>query len=643
MACIVCMFDLVNQVVMSDDEKELLKEMLAFFEPGQAEKEMLALLEKGQAERQESLSRVQKAEESLSRVSVLLSQACPRAGESASVQSQAAPAAPQSKASRMRQWVDANRNANTRRAYESGWKGFARYLQEEGVGETELREEDIADYLRVRLEEQRVAAATLAADRAAIGDRLKFTPLKGLHLAPLVCETLRICMNGAAQSVQKQHMSSELMREWVALQEESGRAEAREAWMERRNLALLLLMMAGMLRESEAVALRVDDLQLEQSTETGVGKAAAEVAEPRASTALLLTIRSSKTDQAGKGSTVVLSANSEEPALCPVRRVQEYLLARKQAGVNSEFLFCRQDGGALSPSTPCGIVQRMVAAVNERAKRLEGAEDKWGPPTAYGSHSMRRGGVTEARANGVDMLDIQRHGRWSSLAVLGYVGPTREEQLGVTQQMFRSPAASPSKTAPASGGSGARAATARRKLVFPARTVDFKLALAAKAAKEAAASGSGAARADAESEERKSEASVKLPEQSLSSATGAPPASGALVSRSAKRKSRALSSSSESSDGESSLLAAQEFESWQAGYGSDASAAASERSNGERRASAEADFDSDAAPPRKRNRPTRARLAGGARHAAADTKEKARVKQGQKSKAKSNASKANKK
>ena len=106
-----------------------------------------------------------------------------------------------SKLERMQQWVRNNRNHNTHRTYESGWNGFKRYLDEEGTSEKKVTVADIADYLRKRFEEDRVAAATLAGDRAAIGDHFRFEPgMSGLHIDPLVSETLRIAMNGVCRS-----------------------------------------------------------------------------------------------------------------------------------------------------------------------------------------------------------------------------------------------------------------------------------------------------------------------------------------------------------------------------------------------------------------------------------------------------------
>ena len=90
----------------------------------------------------------------------------------------------------------------------------------------------------------------------------------------------------------------------------------------------------------------------------------------------------------------------------------------------------------MSSSTPCGIVQRAVKQANAEAEAGGFGVDRWGDPEAYGSHSLRRGGVTTARANGVSMLDIQKHGRWKSLTVFSYVGTTAAEQLAVTNSFL---------------------------------------------------------------------------------------------------------------------------------------------------------------------------------------------------------------
>ena len=162
------------------------------------------------------------------------------------------------KETRMQEWVRANKNPNTRRTYESGWKGFKRYLEAEGIAESTIQPVNMADYLRERMESG-VSAATLGSDRASIADHFKYdVRLANLHLHALVADTLRICCNKGAQSKPKQHMSAELLEEILHQHE---RVDA-DDWLEERNMTLFLFMMLGFLRESEAVELRMEDVQI---------------------------------------------------------------------------------------------------------------------------------------------------------------------------------------------------------------------------------------------------------------------------------------------------------------------------------------------------------------------------------------------
>jgi site-specific recombinase XerD len=339
---------------------------------------------------------------------------------------------------KMKEWVRLSGNVNTRRTYDSGFRGFTRYMDEESMSIAQLRPCDIADYLRLRAEEGNVAASTIAGDRAAIGDGLKNTVAKGMHLDPLVKATMKICMNGAAQSKPKQHVSAELMQTLV----ERLHATVNADWMEQRNVALVLTMMLGMLRESEAVEIRMEDVKVKFSEQ------AAAAAGDGAAESVSLLIRGSKTDQAKKGVSVMLSANNTDTMMCPVRILSRYVKARTTAGVVTEYLFAKNNGDAMAKSTPCGIIQRLVKEANQTAMRDEGIEEKWGSPELYGSHSLRRGGVTAARASGVEMLEIQRHGRWRSMTVWGYVGPTDAQQKQVTANIFGRGAHKNSMSAP---------------------------------------------------------------------------------------------------------------------------------------------------------------------------------------------------
>ena len=369
-----------------------------------------------------------------------------RAGAAAS----SAPAAASSSSSsgyrsakqqKVAEWIARNRNAGTSRTYASGWAGFARYLQQEGVAEGRVQECDVADYLRWRVEEMKVSAATVAADRAAIADHFKHTTLKGVTQGGMVADVVAVLRTKAQPSKPKMHMSAELMREIIRGHDATcEKLSLQQRWIGERNMCMMLVMLMGFLRESEAAALTTADLGIRTVEVKGGSKQV-----------LHVTITKSKTDQARVGAVVLLGGNAAEPAICPVVRYERFLQARDAAGVVSDMLFPANSGVAMSASTPCGIVKRAVQAANEEAEKNGFGANRWGDAATYGSHSMRRGGVTTARANGVSMLDIQRHGRWKSLVVFSYVGQTPEEQLAVTNAFL----------GPESGGDGQAAAASK--------------------------------------------------------------------------------------------------------------------------------------------------------------------------------------
>ena len=57
----------------------------------------------------------------------------------------------------------------------------------------------------------------------------------------------------------------------------------------------------------------------------------------------------------------------------------------------------------LAKTTPTAIIKKFLHTISI-------------DPEPYGSHSLRRGGVTAAVAAGVDILVLARHGNWRSSA-----------------------------------------------------------------------------------------------------------------------------------------------------------------------------------------------------------------------------------
>jgi site-specific recombinase XerD len=158
-----------------------------------------------------------------------------------------------------------------------------------------------------------------------------------------------------------------------------------------RDRAILVLGFAGAFRRSELVALDLDDV-----VENGDG--------------LIVTIRRSKTDQEGEGTSIGLPYGSD-PSTCPVRTLRAWLDA---AAIDDGAIFRRVDrwgnvGGRLSG--------RAVATVVQRTAEAAGLD-----PARLGGHSLRAGLITSAVEAGAQEWRVMRHSRHKSVHVFrGYV------------------------------------------------------------------------------------------------------------------------------------------------------------------------------------------------------------------------------
>ncbi len=339
-------------------------------------------------------------------------------------------------------FIGGNRNKNTALTYAGGWKRFQGYLTRVRVAVEEVTEVEVAAFLQERWQVDGVKSSTLQADKAAIADGLKVHK-NSAAAGRMVTEMMAVLATKAEPPTPKRHMSLELMRDILkSLKREGDVAAAgasppaiRRALLARRNYCLLVFMLLGMLRASEAVDLEEGDVVLESNV------SAAGVQET-----VSLFIRRSKGDQERKGEEVRLGQNKGDELACPVGAYKRYqdLKASHRVGKPTDAFFSQLDGMPLAVATPNHIVKNAVNDENQRWQRATGEEQHFGSHDEYGSHSMRRGGVTLARDSGVSMLDIQRHGRWKSLLVFDYVGRTLEQQLAVTAKLMQAPVRSAS-------------------------------------------------------------------------------------------------------------------------------------------------------------------------------------------------------
>ena len=176
-----------------------------------------------------------------------------------------------------------------------------------------------------------------------------------------------------------------------------------------RDYFMLLLMTAGMLRESELVHIRTQDMWLDEISPGGH--------------VLFVFIEKSKTDQARVGHSIIIG-QSEDPKLDVISWFK--LAVKAHPFGSGDYFFCNTKTGArLSDKTPCHIIKDWLGRI--------GIKD----PESYGSHSCRRGGATAAAAAGIEERLIKRHGNWKSNSVRLYIDESMKNRLSVSLEMLK--------------------------------------------------------------------------------------------------------------------------------------------------------------------------------------------------------------
>lgn len=286
--------------------------------------------------------------------------------------------------------------SNTVRAYEADLRAMTAYLQDRGqpaampfdpllvVGfiSFESRADD-----RPGRERPPRAVATIERRLAAIS---KAHTLAGLP-DPTKDQRVRDAMTGARRRLRaaptkaKEALSLEALDHMLRQIPDGTHAG-------RRDRAMLLTGLAGALRRSELVALDVDDLRF--------------VPE-----GLLLSIRSSKTDQEGEGETLAI-ALGDSPALCAVRALRTWLT---EAAITEGPVFRRVRAG--DHVQPARLTDQSVALTVKKHAKPVGLD-----PSLFAGHSLRSGGITAAVREGHDERELARLSRHRDLNVLrGYI------------------------------------------------------------------------------------------------------------------------------------------------------------------------------------------------------------------------------
>lgn len=155
-----------------------------------------------------------------------------------------------------------------------------------------------------------------------------------------------------------------------------------------RDRALLLVGFASALRRSELVALQVADVALHPEV-------------------MLLQIRSSKTDQEGRGAQIAVPRGR---ANCPAAALEAWL---KAADISDGPIFREVDRHGRVGAQQ--LTDRSVARIVKRSTRAAGFDER-----DFSGHSLRAGFVTTALERGVDTLKVMamtRHAKVDTLRI----------------------------------------------------------------------------------------------------------------------------------------------------------------------------------------------------------------------------------
>lgn len=277
-----------------------------------------------------------------------------------------------------RAFAAVSRAENTARAYRADWRTFANWCAAHSIDALPASGDALALFVADRAStckpatlRRQVVAITRA--HAAAG-----------YQSPAESEAVRAVMCGVARAKgtaprQKRPMLPATLRQIVEGLPDDPRG--------RRDAAVMLLGFAGAFRRSELVALDVEDLEF--------------VAD-----GVVVTLRRSKTDQAGAGRRVGIPRLTTSDA-CPVAAVEAWLSA---SGIITGPLFRGIDPtGTLAAG---GLSDRSIALIVKRHLPAGVTEGD------FAGHSLRAGFVTAAAAGGASVKSIARTTGHKSVEVL---------------------------------------------------------------------------------------------------------------------------------------------------------------------------------------------------------------------------------
>jgi site-specific recombinase XerD len=279
------------------------------------------------------------------------------------------------------EFLDAAKAAATRRAYESDWRDFVRWATSNNLDSLPARAEDIAVYLSW--------LATLGRKLSTI--RRRCAAIAHSHQQsgfdnPAGHTGVRATLSGIGRTIgsapaKKSALTVQLLDRVIR--------KIPTDLPGLRDRALILVGFAGALRRSELVALELEDLA-------------------RHPKGLVITVRRSKTDQAGAGKTKVIPTGKR---LKVPAALDAWIAA---ARITSGPLFRGICGLRVSADRICAEQVARIIKARVRAAGLD--------PRLFAGHSLRSGFITSAADAGASLQSIANHAAHESLdTTLGYV------------------------------------------------------------------------------------------------------------------------------------------------------------------------------------------------------------------------------
>lgn len=298
-----------------------------------------------------------------------------------------------------RRYLRAATPDNTRRAYAGDMRRFVAFCEAHEHDALPALSDTVVRYV-TWLADQGRKVSTIKRAVAAIAKAHKTAGFE----TPTATESVKLALRGIA----REHHTAQKKAPPVLVAEARALVAALDLETNRgtRDRAMILIGFAAALRRSELVGLDVADLEF-------------------APEGLVVTLRSSKTDQLGEGMHKAIH-HGENPATCPVRALRHWLAV---SGIDTGPVFRSIDAGDnVREERASG---RAVDRAIKRAAGLAGLGDR-----GFSGHSLRAGLATQAALNGHGAADIARQTGHRSLdTVLGYIRVATRFEGNVTAKI----------------------------------------------------------------------------------------------------------------------------------------------------------------------------------------------------------------